>query len=63
MTVFGMPESMFLIFVATIIAGNLGALHYVIVHVLLGKPFGDEDDVEETEEEAKPVIEAGEVND
>lgn len=39
MTVFGMPESMFLVFLATLLAGSLGALHYVIVHVMLGKPI------------------------
>lgn len=41
MTVFGMPESMFLVFLATLFAGSLGALHYVIVHVILGKPIND----------------------
>lgn len=41
MTVFGMPDSMFLVFVATLLAGSLGAVHYVVVHVLLGKPVND----------------------
>lgn len=39
MTVLGMPLEMFLIFVATILAGSLGAIHYVVVHVLLGRPI------------------------
>lgn len=39
-----MPTSMFLVFIATILAGSLGALHYVVVHIILGKPFGDEND-------------------
>lgn len=41
MTVFGMPESMFLVFVASLLAGSLGAIHYVVVHVLLGRPVND----------------------
>ena len=41
MTVFGMPESMFLVFVATLLAGSLGAIHYTLVHVILGKPVND----------------------
>ena len=42
MTVFGMPLSMFLVFVATVLAGSLGAIHYVIVHMILKRPFADE---------------------
>lgn len=42
MTVLGMPLSMFLVFAATVLAGSLGAIHYVIVHMLLGRPFADE---------------------
>ena len=42
MTVLGLPLSMFLVFVATVIAGSLGAIHYVIVHVIMGKGFPDE---------------------
>lgn len=38
MTALGMPLEMFLVFVATILAGSLGAIHYVIVHILLGRP-------------------------
>ncbi|XVH33228.1 hypothetical protein ACNS7O_16810 (plasmid) [Haloferacaceae archaeon DSL9] len=41
MTILGMPEMMFLVFVATILAGSLGAIHYVLVHVLLGKPVNE----------------------
>lgn len=42
MTILGMPMSMFLVFLATIIAGSLGAVHYLIVHIILKRPFGDE---------------------
>jgi hypothetical protein len=38
MTVLGMPASMFLVFTATLLAGSLAAIHYVTVHVILGKP-------------------------
>ncbi|WP_458190066.1 hypothetical protein [Haladaptatus sp. NG-WS-4] len=41
MTIIGMPTEMFLVFVATILAGSLGAIHYVVVHVALGKPVGE----------------------
>lgn len=41
MTVLGMPDSMFLVFVATLIAGSLGAMHYVVIHVVLGRPVND----------------------
>lgn len=41
MTVFGMSESMFLVFLATLLAGSLGAFHYVVVHVILGKPTNE----------------------
>lgn len=41
MTTFGLPTSMFLVFVATIFAGSIGAIHYVIVHVLMGRPFAE----------------------
>ncbi|KYH24534.1 hypothetical protein HAPAU_35170 [Halalkalicoccus paucihalophilus] len=39
MTVLGMPLEMFLVFVATILAGSIGAIHYVIVHIILGRPI------------------------
>lgn len=42
MTILGMPLSMFLIFIATVVAGSLGAIHYVVVHLILGRPFSDE---------------------
>lgn len=29
------------VFVATIAAGSLGAVHYVVWHVLLGRPFDE----------------------
>ncbi|WP_238392102.1 hypothetical protein [Halorussus amylolyticus] len=36
-----MPDTMFIVFVATLLAGSLGAMHYLTVHVLLGKPVND----------------------
>lgn len=42
MTTLGMPNSMVLVFVATILAGSLGAIHFVIVHMIMGRPFSDE---------------------
>lgn len=39
MSVLGMPTEMFLVFVATLVAGSLGAAHFVIVHVIMGKPI------------------------
>ncbi len=41
MTTFGLPTPMFLVFVATILAGWVGAIHYLIAHVLLGRPFAE----------------------
>lgn len=38
----GMPLEMVLVFLATIVAGCMGAVHYIIVHVIGGKPFKDE---------------------
>lgn len=52
MTVLGMPMEMFLVFVATLVAGSLGAVHYVIVHVIMGKPVAEnirEEPVRETD--------------
>lgn len=52
MTVLGMPTEMFLVFVATLVAGSLGAVHYVIVHVIMGKPVAEnirEEPVRETD--------------
>jgi hypothetical protein len=36
--ILGMPTAMFLIFAATLVAGCLGAIHYVTVHVIMGRP-------------------------
>jgi hypothetical protein len=41
MAILGLPFGMFLVFVATLVAGSLGAIHYVIVHVLMGKPVAE----------------------
>ncbi len=41
MTTLGLPTSMFLVFVATVLAGSLGAIHYVIVHIIMGRPFAE----------------------
>lgn len=41
MSVLGMPVSMFLVFAATLFVGSIAAIHYTVVHVLLGKPFED----------------------
>ena len=41
MPTFGLPTSMFLVFLATILAGSIGAIHYLIVHVVMGKPFAE----------------------
>lgn len=39
MTVFGLPLATFAVFVATVLAGSIAATHYVLVHVLMGRPF------------------------
>lgn len=41
MTTFGLPPEMFWVFVATIVAGSLGAIHYVVAHIILGRPFAE----------------------
>ncbi|GAB3326368.1 MULTISPECIES: hypothetical protein [Haloplanus] len=41
MPVLGMPTGMFLVFVATLVAGSLGTAHYVIVHVIMGQPVDE----------------------
>ncbi len=41
MSILGMPWEMFLVFVATLLAGSLGAIHYVTVHVIMGKPVDE----------------------
>ncbi|WP_227376045.1 hypothetical protein [Haladaptatus halobius] len=45
MTVLGLPLSTFLVFVATFVAGSLGAVHDFVVHVLRDESF-DRYDVE-----------------
>lgn len=50
-SILGMPVEMFLVFVGTIVAGSIGAIHYLVVHKLLGKPFP------ETEPNAEPEVE------
>ena len=32
---------MFWVFVATIVAGSLGAIHYLVAHVILKRPFAE----------------------
>ncbi|MDY6818052.1 MAG: hypothetical protein SVG88_05255 [Halobacteriales archaeon] len=41
MPVLGMPTDMFLVFVATLIAGSIGAIHFTVVHVIMGKPVDE----------------------
>lgn len=41
MAVLGMPTAMFLVFAVTLIAGSAAAIHYTVVHVLLGKPIDE----------------------
>lgn len=41
MAILGMPTGMFLVFVATLVAGSMGAAHYLIVHVIMGKPVDE----------------------
>ena len=54
MTILGMPTAMFLVFVATLIAGSIGALHYLIVHIIMGKPVA-----ENIREEQRPETDGG----
>jgi ABC-type transport system involved in cytochrome c biogenesis permease subunit len=42
--VLGMPTEMALVFAATLMAGSLGAIHFLVAHVWLKRPFGDESD-------------------
>lgn len=53
MAVLGMPIAMFLVFVATLVAGSLGAAHYLIVHVVMGRP------VDEYIRDSAPEVEEG----
>lgn len=41
MMTFGLPDSMFFVFVGTVLAGSLAAIHYVVVHVIMRRPFDD----------------------
>ena len=41
MTPLGLPPAMFWIFVAVVLAGSLGAIHYVLAHVLGDRPFAE----------------------
>ncbi|WP_217493263.1 hypothetical protein [Haladaptatus sp. W1] len=43
LAILGLPVDMFVVFIATIIVGSIGAIHYLIVHVLGGKPFEEID--------------------
>lgn len=59
MTILGLPLSMFLVFVGTIAAGSLGGIHYVVAHVIMGKPFGDEKTPIPVRDPAEPTAEDG----
>lgn len=66
MTVVGMPTSMFLVFVATILAGSMGAIHYVVVHVILGKPVNEriiDRDAEENDLTEDRATDGGSIDD
>lgn len=41
MTVIGLPTTTFVMIIATLLAGSLGAVHYVVVHKIMDKPFSD----------------------
>lgn len=43
---------MFVVFLTTIVVGSLGAVHYVVVHVIGGKPFEEID----AEDEQAPEV-------
>lgn len=43
MTVAGLPTGTFLVFVATALAGSIAMIHYLVVHVFLGKPVEGEE--------------------
>ena len=32
---------MFIVFVLTLIAGSIGAIHYTVVHVIMGRPVDE----------------------
>jgi len=41
MSALGMPTDMFLVFLGTLVAGSLGTVHFVVVHVVMGKPIDE----------------------
>jgi hypothetical protein len=41
MSVLGMPTDMFIVFVLTLLAGSIGAIHYTVVHVIMGRPVDE----------------------
>ena len=43
MTILGMPDPTFMVFVVTILAGSIGAIHYVLTYVILGRPITNVD--------------------
>ena len=41
MSVLGMPTDMFVVFVLTLLAGSIGAIHYTVVHIIMGRPVDE----------------------
>ncbi len=41
MSVLGMPTDMFIVFVLTLLAGSIGAIHYTVVHIIMGRPVDE----------------------
>jgi hypothetical protein len=41
LAILGLPVDMFVVFITTIIVGSIGAVHYLVVHVIGGKPFAE----------------------
>lgn len=39
MTILGLPLATFVVFVATVVAGSIGAAHYAYVHAVRDEPF------------------------
>lgn len=39
MSVLGLPLPTFLVFVGTFVAGSIGMIHYLVVHVIGGESF------------------------
>jgi len=44
MDVFGLPVETFAMLVATVLAGSMGAIHLLVVHKILGRPFPDREE-------------------